>query len=65
MQAFNLGFHSRVPGGHTPAHYYHPSPGRCSKAELKVLLLREEPRRVCLDSTISYHGYSYRIPPGT
>ena len=64
VHAFNGGFHSRVLGGHTPAYYYHPSPRRRSKAELQVLLLHEEPRRVYLDSTISYYGHSYRVPPG-
>lgn len=64
MQGFNEGFHSRVLSGHTPSHYYHPSPRRRSKAELQVLLVREEPRRVYLDSTISYYGHSYRVPPG-
>jgi len=64
MQGFNARFHSRVFDGHTPSHYYHSSPRRRSKAELQVLLLHEEPRRVYLDSTISYYGHSYRIPPG-
>lgn len=27
-------------------------------------LLHEERRRVYLDSTISYSGHSYRVPPG-
>jgi len=64
MRSFNEGFHSRAIGGHTPSHYYHPSPRRRSKAELQVLLVHEEPRRVYLDSTISYYGQTYRIPPG-
>lgn len=64
IHGFNDGFHSRVLSGHTPSHYYHPSQRRRPKAELQILLVREEPRRVYLDSTISYYGHSYRVPPG-
>lgn len=64
MHWFNDGFRSRVLRGHTPSHYYHPSPRRRSKAELQALLVHEEPRRVYLDATITYYGHSYRIPPG-
>ncbi len=64
MGRFTTGFRSRVLGGRTPSHYYHPSPRRRSTAELQVLLLHEEPRRVYLDSTISYYGHSYRVPRG-
>jgi len=64
MRQYNDTFHSRVLGGHTSSHYYHPSPRRRSKKELQVLLVHEEPRRVYMDSTISYYGQTYRIPPG-
>lgn len=64
MHGFNYGFKSRAISNHTPSHYYRPSKIRKSKYELQHLLVHEEPRRVYLDSTISYYGNLYKIPPG-
>ncbi len=64
IQGFNYGFKSRAISNHTPSYYYRPSKIRKSKHELQHLLVHEEPRRVYLDSTISYYGNLYRIPPG-
>lgn len=61
---FNNGFKSRAIGNHTPSYYYRPSNIRKSRYELQHLLVHEEPRRVYLDSTISYYGNLYKIPPG-
>ncbi len=43
---------------------YRPRHGRQSKAELQVLLLHEELRRVYPDSAGSYYGHSYQVSPG-
>lgn len=64
IDAFNYGFKSRAISNHTPSYYYRPSKIRKSKYELQYLLVHEEPRRVYLDSTISYYGNLYKIPPG-
>jgi transposase len=61
---FNFGFKSRAISNHTPSYYYRPSKIRKSKYELQHLLVHEEPRRVYMDSTISYYGYLYKVPPG-
>jgi transposase InsO family protein len=61
---FNYDFKSRVISNHTPSYYYRPSKIRKSKYELQHLLIHEEPRRVYMDSTISYYGNLYKIPPG-
>lgn len=64
IHEFNYSFKSRAISNHTPSYYYRPSKIRKSKYELQYLLVHEEPRRVYLDSTISYYGNLYKIPPG-
>lgn len=61
---FNYNFKSRAISNHTPSYYYRPSKLRKSRYELQHLLVHEEPRRVYMDSTISYYGNPYKIPPG-
>ena len=64
IHKFNNDFKSRIIGNHTPSYYYRPSRIRKTRYELQHLLVHEEPRRVYLDSTISYYGNLYKIPPG-
>ncbi len=64
MRWSNQRIHSQALGGHTASQHYQPSSRRRSKAELQVVASHEEPRRVCLDGTISYYGRDSRIPPG-
>jgi hypothetical protein len=39
-----------------------PSARRVTPAELELLLVHEEPRKVARTGTISYYGRPYRVP---
>ncbi len=62
LEAYNFGHASRALDGEAPAAYYVPSARRLSPAELELLLVHEEPRKVARTGTISYYGHPYRVP---
>lgn len=62
VEAYNFGHASRALDGEAPAAHYVPSTRRLTPAELELLLVHEEPRKVARTGTISYYGRHYRVP---
>jgi len=62
LEAYNFGHASRALDGDAPAARYVPSSRRLQPAELELLLVHEEPRKVARTGTISYYGRYYRVP---
>ena len=62
IEGYNFGHASRALDGEAPAAHYVPSARRLSPAELELLLVHEEPRKVARTGTISYYGRPYRVP---
>ncbi len=58
----DFGHASRALDGEAPAAHYVPSPRPLSPAELELLLVHEEPRKVGRTGTISDSGRPYRVP---
>ena len=62
VEVYNFSHASRARDGEPPAAQYVPSLRRLTPAELELLLVHEEPRKVARTSTISYYGRHYRVP---
>jgi hypothetical protein len=62
MEWYNWGHRHKGLNGDSPADHYVRSLRRATKADLELLLIHEEPRKVMRTGCISYYGQFYRVP---